>query len=85
MTFFAFQSKVDYESRIRAQIEDQEMRRAKEAEKLRQEKEEEKLKMKIKQAGLTKLKLDTMQELRCVGNYIVLEYNNVMLVDIKIV
>ena len=58
------QSKINYESRIRAQIEDQEARRAKEAEKLHQEKEDEDLKMKIKQAALTKLKLNTIQELR---------------------
>uniref|UniRef100_A0A0P4W6Q3 Cilia- and flagella-associated protein 45 n=1 Tax=Scylla olivacea TaxID=85551 RepID=A0A0P4W6Q3_SCYOL len=60
----AKQSKVNYESRIRAQIEDQEARRAKETEKLHQEKEEEDLKMKMKQAALTKLKLNTIQELR---------------------
>lgn len=63
-SFIRLQSKIDYEYRIRAQIEDQEARRAKEAEKLRHEKEEEKLRMKMKQASLTKLKLDTMKELR---------------------
>lgn len=70
LTFIGFQSKVEYESRIRAQIEDQEVRRTMEAEKLRQEKEEEILKMKMKQAALTKLKLGTMQELRWVVNSI---------------
>ena len=57
---------MNYESRIRAQIEDQEARRVKEVQKLHQEKEEEELKMKMKQAALTKLKLNTMQELRLV-------------------
>ncbi|MPC66133.1 hypothetical protein E2C01_060278 [Portunus trituberculatus] len=69
----AKQSKVNYESRIRAQIEDQEARRAKEAEKLHQEKEEEDLKMKMKQAALTKLKLNTIQELRLY--YLIVEDN----------
>nr|XP_053632073.1 cilia- and flagella-associated protein 45-like [Cherax quadricarinatus] len=57
-------AKEDYESRIRAQIEDQKARRAKEAEGLQQEKEEAALQLKLRQAALTRLKIDTMQELR---------------------
>nr|XP_045621126.1 cilia- and flagella-associated protein 45-like [Procambarus clarkii] len=60
----AKKAKEDYESRIRAQIEEQRARRAKEAERLRQEKEEASLQLKLRQAALTRLKMDTMQELR---------------------
>ncbi|KAG7177947.1 Cilia- and flagella-associated protein 45-like [Homarus americanus] len=60
----AKKAKEDYESRIRGQIKEQEARRAKEADRLRQEKEEAALQIKLRQAALTRLKLDTMQELR---------------------
>ncbi|XP_068212035.1 uncharacterized protein [Palaemon carinicauda] len=60
----AQKAKEDYESRIKAQIEEHAERRAKAAEQLKREKEEEMLQTKMRQAALTRLKLDTLNDLR---------------------